>query len=115
MKLKVMKKKMITQEVAPVKEDLHSTLPPDTYEPLLPPRVIQVDDKNKIILQVRRGGEYGLPEVDIRIKTMTKRGDEVYTKKGFTLPVEALEEFSDTCVRLFDDIEEHNIIEVYNE
>ena len=64
-----------------------------------------------LVLQVRRGGDDGLPEVDIRLKIKDKQGEYQFTRKGFTFPVQVLEEFSDTTLRLFDDVEEHNILE----
>ena len=113
MKLKVVKKitTIVAQEIAPDENTLAGKLPPDTYQPMLPPRVLQLDSNNLLVLQVRRGGDEGLPEVDIRTKTKNKDNEYHFTRKGFTFPVEVLEEFSDTCLRLFDDVEEHNILE----
>lgn len=53
-------------------------LPPDEYKDEIEPIEIKLDDTGKLVISVKRGGEFGLPKVDIRFFATT----EVYT--GFT-------------------------------
>ena len=53
-------------------------LPPDTYKPLMEPQDLVLDESRKFVCSIQRGGEDGLPCVDVR----TFQTTEAYT--GFT-------------------------------
>lgn len=64
-------------------------LPPDRYTDEIPPKAIEVDEKKKLIISVKRDEDLGLPHVDIRWFSMTERYTG-YTKKGVAFPLEYL-------------------------
>lgn len=64
-------------------------LPPDEYKEEIPAEEVYVDETRKIVVSVKRGGEDGLPMVDVRQFQMS----EVYTgftKKGINIPLSLL-------------------------
>lgn len=79
-------------------------LPPDTYPNLLETREVKLSDTTKLVFQVRRGGQFGLAEIDIRTYISTPKFNG-FTKKGFTIPIEFFEEFLDTCVTIVDEMD----------
>lgn len=61
-------------------------LPPDEYQEEIPSNEVEIDETRKIVISVKRGGEDGLPFVDVRQYQMT----EIYTgftKKGINIPL----------------------------
>lgn len=61
-------------------------LPPDEYQEEIPSEEVEIDETRKIVISVKRGGEFGLPFVDVRQYQMT----EIYTgftKKGINIPI----------------------------
>lgn len=80
-------------------------LPPDEYKDEIEPKEIVLDENGKLVISVKRGGEYGLPCVDIRHYVTTERFTG-FTRKGVNFPLElllelidALREVSDECDR----------------
>ena len=67
----------------PEKEEKKSkkTLPPDEYKDEIPPKEIVLDENGKLVISVKRGGEFGLPCVDIRHYATTERFTG-FTKKA---------------------------------
>lgn len=89
-------------------------LPPDTYKPLFDGVDVEVDDSRKLIINVQRGGEEGLPCVDVRTYQTTEAYTG-YTKKGINIPlnllphlIAQLERVSEMCEdkKLYDEYEE---------
>ena len=98
--MKVIKPKIKTEKA---KKQAQKKLPPDTYEPLIEKSEIVVDENRKFVISVQRGGEDGLPCVDVRT-FQTTEAYTGFTKKGINFPLEMLpdlqrvfEEVADTC------------------
>lgn len=90
------------------------TLPPDTYSPLMDAVELVVDESRKFVINVQRGGEDGLPCVDIRT-FQTTEAYTGFTRKGINFPLEmlpdlirVLEDTSDRAdkKRLYEEFEE---------
>ena len=77
-------------------------LPPDEYKDEIEPKEIVLDENGKLIISVKRGGEYGLPCVDIRHYVTTERFTG-FTKKGVNFPLELLLELVDTLREVSDE------------
>lgn len=85
-------------------------LPPDEYEDEIPAKEIELDDSTKIVISVKRRGEYGLPYADIRLFVH----NEVFTgftKKGVTFPVELLLDMVASLQEAADECEEKGLLE----
>ena len=103
MKIKVARKiqRTYVKEV-PEKKKASSDgkLPPDEYKEEFPPRELEIDEGNKLVISVKRGGDYGLPFVDVRHYVTSERYTG-FTKKGINFPVEFLVELvsllNETC------------------
>lgn len=96
-------KKDIKKEGKPVKE-----LPPDEYKDEIPPKEIVLDENGKLVISVKRGGDYGLPHVDIRHFVTTERYTG-FTKKGINFPLEFLYELVDLLKDVSDECEEKGL------
>lgn len=91
-----------------------SKLPPDEYKPLLPEKDLVLSENAKLVFQTTRGGEFGLPQLDIRLFLTT----EVYTgftKKGFTIPLDKLVDFVNKCLDIVDDAEDLALFSEFDE
>ena len=86
------------------KEEKHRQLPPDEYKDEIEPKEIILDDTGKLIISVKRGGEFGLPHVDIRHYVTTERYTG-FTKKGVNFPLETLYELLDLLHDVSDECE----------
>lgn len=95
------------KKTEPKKEEKKTSkqLPPDEYKDEITPKELVLDESNKLVVSVKRGGDYGLPHVDIRHYVTTERYTG-YTKKGVNFPLEflyelvdMLQEASDECDR----------------
>lgn len=104
----------VPEVVKKERKEVVSKLPPDIYHQLLEDVYLPIDDTTKLVFQVVRGGEYGLPVVDVRVYRDTPKFTG-FTKKGITLPASIFELFSDTCVKLSDDILDSKIDKEYLE
>ena len=89
--MKIIKPKVATKQraetVKPKKEK--KSLPPDTYAPLMDSLELVVDDSRKFVISVQRGGDDGLPCVDIRT-FQTTEAYTGFTRKGINLPLDIL-------------------------
>lgn len=108
--MKIIKPKVSTKKVQKQKKEL----PPDTYAPLLDTQELVVDEARKFVFNVQRGGEDGLPCVDIRTYQTTEAYTG-FTRKGINFPLEMLpdiirilEEVSEAAdkKKLFDEFDE---------
>lgn len=84
------------------KEKSRLELLPDEYKDEVTPREIILDDTGKLVISVKRGGEYGLPHVDIRHYVTTERFTG-FTKKGVNFPLELLLEVMDLLHEVSDE------------
>ena len=113
--MKLLKRKPITQvQTSKAHTKSHKNeLPSDEYKDLIPPVEIPLDDTGKIVISVKRGGEFGLPKVDRRLFVDTA----VYTgptKKGININLDKLPdlntylaEVEEVCdkMKLFEEFE----------
>lgn len=83
-------------------------LPSDEYRDEIPPKEIVIDESGKLVISVKRGGEYGLPHVDIRHYMTTERFTG-FTKKGVNFPLEFLLELMDLLRDVLDECEKKGL------
>ena len=87
----------VVEEPTPAKEERKShknsleKLGSDEYTDLIPVTVIPIDEMGSIHISVKRGGELGLPKVDIRYFSEVYKG---YTKKGINFDLSTLPELN---------------------
>lgn len=93
---KIKRTPIVEKAPEPVKEEKvqHRQLPPDDYKDEIEPREIVLSEEGKLVISVKRGGEYGLPHVDVRHFVTTDRYTG-FTKKGINFPLEFLYELLD--------------------
>ena len=77
-------------------------LPPDDYRDEIVPKELVLDETTKLVISVKRGGDYGLPHVDIRHFVTTERFTG-FTKKGINFPLEFLLELMDMLHEVSDE------------
>lgn len=109
-KLRAVKKSQEEVKKVPVEEPKkrksHSNrLPSDSYKEEFPPLELEISPEMKLVFSVKRGGEYGLPHVDIRQFVTTERYTG-FTKKGINFPLEFLWEFYDKINELNEKCDE---------
>lgn len=99
------------KEIAKTEETTkRKKLPPDEYKDEIPSKKIEVDDTRHIIVSVKRGGEDGLPCLDVRWYQTT----DVYTgftKRGINIPVEYLPELLQVLNDSLEECEAKGLIE----
>ena len=76
-------------------------LPPDTYTPLMEPSELVLDETGKFVCSVQRGGDEGLPRVDIRT-FQTTEAYTGFTRKGINFSLEMLPDL----IAILEDISE---------
>lgn len=84
------------------KEKPKLELLPDEYKDEITPKEIPLDETGKLVISVKRGGDYGLPHVDIRHFVHTERFTG-FTKKGINFPLEFLYELMDLLQEVSDE------------
>lgn len=98
--------------VKPRKSTKGNTLPPDTYEDEFEPVEIPIDETRKLVFSVRRGGEFGLPDVNVDIRQyQTTEVYEGFTKKGFHVPVEMIEDLQQALEVVKKECKKRKLIE----
>lgn len=80
----------------------------DSYPDLLEKKELVLGDTNKLVFSVARGGEYGLPMIDIRHYTDTSKYSGP-TKKGIRLPLEMLYDFLEILDEIDTECDEKGI------
>ena len=73
----------------------------DDYPDMIELVEVKVSDDTCYKITIKRGGDLGLPQIEIREWKETKKFSG-YTKRGIVVPCSALELFSDAVVRVFD-------------
>ena len=92
---KIQRTPIVEKQPEPKKEEKkYKTLPPEDYADEIPKKELELDETNKLVISVKRGGEYGLPHVDVRHYVTTERFTG-FTKKGINFPLEFLYELID--------------------
>lgn len=108
-------KKSLTKKVTLVKVEKPApkekpkkveSLPLDEYTPLIPQVVIEISESQSLVLRATRGGELGLPRLDIREYVKTERYTG-FTKKGINIP---LEHISDLAQKLHIMANSHPVV-----
>lgn len=77
----------------------------DDYPDMIDPVEVRVSDDTSIKITIKRGGDFGLPQLEVREWKDTAKFSG-YTKRGIAVPCSVLEEFSDAVVKMFDLVEE---------
>lgn len=93
-----------------VEEKKVSKLPSDVYEDEIPAKELEIDESNKLVFSVRRGGEFGLPLVDIRHYITTERFTG-FTRKGISFPLELLLDLADILREVSDECDEKGLLD----
>lgn len=93
--------KVTTEVNKSTKTTAKNTLPPDEYKDEFEPKELVLDEKRKLVISVKRGGEYGLPMCDIRLFVTTEEYTG-FTKKGINFPIEYLPDIADILGEVCD-------------
>ena len=91
------------------KQKEYSRKYPDEYKEEFPSSDILLNDEVKLVIQCKRGGEMGLPFVDIRTYVCNDNYTG-FTKKGITLPVDKLNELVTKLSQLYKNCEEKGLL-----
>lgn len=116
--------KILTRrKVIPVQEEVKekkqhksckdNLLPPDEYRDEIDPVEIPLNENGKLVISVKRGGEFGLPKVDIRFFAT-----EVYTgftKKGVNFDLDKLPKLKAILCDVIDECDEKKLFEDFEE
>lgn len=87
-----------------------SKLPPDDYKDEFEPLELGIDETRKFIFSVKRGGDLGLPCVDIR-QYQTTELYTGFTKKGINFPVELLPDLMEELQNIYDKCQEKKLFD----
>lgn len=104
------------EEVAPKKtrKSHVNSLPSDTYLDEIAPCEIPLNSDGKLVISVKRGGDLGLPRVDIRFFATT----DVYTgftKKGVNFNLDKLPELKAVLCDVIEECDEKGLFEDFEE
>ena len=91
-----------------------NSLPSDTYSDEIAPCEIPLNDDGKLVISVKRGGDLGLPRVDIRFFATT----DVYTgftKKGVNFNLDKLPELKAVLCDVIEECDEKGLFEDFEE
>lgn len=104
------------EEVAPKKtrKSHVNSLPSDTYLDEIAPCEILLNSDGKLVISVKRGGDLGLPRVDIRFFATT----DVYTgftKKGVNFNLDKLPELKAVLCDIIEECDEKGLFEDFEE
>ena len=89
-------------------------MPSDEYKDLLPPIEMPVDDTRKFILSVKRGGEFGLPMIDLR-QYQTTELYTGFTKKGLNFSIELIPDLIKKKKKMYEACEEKDLFSEFDE
>lgn len=104
------------EEAAPKKtrKSHANSLPSDTYSDEIAPCEIPLNSDGKLVVSVKRGGDLGLPRVDIRFFATT----DVYTgftKKGVNFNLDKLPELKVVLCDVIEECDEKGLFEDFEE
>ena len=89
-------------------------LPSDEYKDEITPVEIPLNKESKLVVSVKRGGEYGLPKVDIRLFVNT----DVYTgftKKGINFNLDMLPDLKGVLCDVIEECDKKGLFEDFEE
>lgn len=89
-------------------------LPSDEYKDLIPPTEIVLNDKGKLVISVKRGGELGLPKVDIRL-FMTTATYTGFTQKGVNFDLSKLPDLNSILFEVSEVCEKMHLFEEFED
>lgn len=89
-------------------------LPSDEYKDEIPPVEVPIDSNGKLIVSVKRGGEMGLPKVDIRYFSTTPECTG-FTKKGVNFDLDILPLLKSVLCDVIIDCDEKGLFEEFEE
>lgn len=101
----------------PSKEEKKSAkkkMPSDEYKDLLEPIEMPVDESRKFVLSVKRGGEFGLPMIDVRQYQMTEMYTG-FTKKGINFPINLIPDLIDSLQKMYEECEDKSLFKEFEE
>lgn len=100
------------KEESPKRKSHKNELPPDTYRDEIEPKRINIDEGIDLVISVKRGGEHGLPRVDIRqfVNTDNYTG---FTKKGVNFSLEYLYDIIDALNDVNEECSEKGLDEEF--
>ena len=115
--MKVLKPKKVVksvEETTPAKEEKKSkqkrVVEDEDYPDLLDKKELVLGETNKLVFSVARGGEFGLPMIDIRHYTKTSKYSGP-TKKGIRLPLEMLYSLMEILEEIDTECDEKGIVD----
>lgn len=114
-KVNVPKPEPVVEEVKKTrKSHTENLLPPDEYRDEIEPVEIPLDSKGKLVVSVKRGGEYGLPKVDIRFYATTDIFTG-FTKKGVNFNLDRLPQLKSVLCDVIEECDEKGLFEDFKE
>lgn len=106
---KIQRTPIVEKKPEPKKEEKQTyKLPPDEYKDEIEPKELELDETGKLVISVKRGGDYGLPHIDIRHFVTTDRFTG-FTKKGINFPLEFLYELMDLLQEVSDECDKKGL------
>ena len=105
--MKILKPKKVVKQVEekPKKKRVYEE---DEYPDLIDKKELELNETNKLVFSVARGGEYGLPMIDIRHYANTSKYTGP-TKKGIRLPLEFLYDLMEILEEIDTECDEKRI------
>lgn len=104
----------VVEEKPKKKKSSGNKLPSDEYKDEITPIDIPLNESGKLVVSVKRGGELGLPKVDIRFFSTT----EVYTgftKKGINFDLYILPELMRVLESVSDEVEDKGLYDDFDD
>lgn len=89
-------------------KDINSLIPGNEYPLMLEPKEFVLDKKRKIILSVKRAGDYGLVCLDVRQYSTTEEYTG-FTKKGVNMPIEFIHDLIEQLCQIELECERNNL------
>lgn len=86
----------------------------DEYKDLIPTREVILNADNKLVISVKRGGEIGLPKVDIRLY-VTSDQYTGFTKKGVNFDLSHLPELKSLLCDVIEECSDLNGNNLFDE
>lgn len=96
------------------KAEKKKNMPSDEYKDLLEPIEMPVDESRKFVLSVKRGGEFGLPMIDVRQYQMTDMYTG-FTKKGINFPINLIPDLIDSLQKMYEECEDKSLFNEFEE
>lgn len=113
-RLKLIRKPKIAVDTTEIFEEVVSgKMPSDKYfKEEVKIKELKINEHDKLIISVKRGGDLGLPHIDIRHYTTTKKYTG-YTKRGINIPLDSFESLMDNLVEVEDECFDKKLFEEF--